>query len=216
MTDDTADDGTFEEIEQAAQLPAWEDPLEDLFAEAMIKRSTKLRRPTALSPSAAGAEATKRLRELYTNPENWTRSRGLALVDKESGTLLGNFSEYLHRTDPRARKLLREHQPIAIQGTELISGWLGNEVERGIRSQSWDTEVETETSVQLDELMVEAPLVKLKVCIRFKGIIRANLAEDTQFASGSGNVLILLGAGTDIWGACSTDTKISIRKAAGL
>jgi len=204
------------EIDSALkQPPAWENPLEDLYTDAMLNR-TKLRKPAkSLDPSLRDALriAEEKLRQLYTDPANWKRTRGVALIDKSSKTLLGNFSEYLHRTMPNTRKLLREHQPISIEATEEMEGYLGHDLDRRLRGVTWDREAEAIVHVTLDELMVEAPNVRLRACLQLSTIIRVEVLEDTQFACPSGNVLIKLGAGTNIWQAASADTKAAIRKA---
>lgn len=200
------------ELDAVASEPSWEDPLEALYTEVQMKSAHKKKARRNPSVHASAEAANKRFKELYSNPENWTRKRGVALVDLESGTLIGNFSEYLHNTDPHSRKLLREHQPISVEATELINGYLGADVESRIRVTAWDHEHRLTISVQLDELMVEAPEVDLKVFTRFGGIVRAELVKETQFASASGNVLLRFVPATNIWEACSTDTKIRIRK----
>lgn len=200
----------------ADEIASWDDPLEALFTEAQLKSTRKRRRGT-IDPDihAVTALAEARLRAIYSNPENWERVRGVALIDAESGTLLGNFSEYRHKTVPNTWDWKREHQPIAITGTKLVNGYLGAQLEQEVRDQSWEQETQVKVLVQLDELMLECPYVKLTVRTRFGGIIQARLVADTQFASASGNELLLLPAGTDIWRATSTDTKITIRKAVG-
>lgn len=201
------------EIEESISSPAsWDDPLEELWTEVQMKRTPKAKRPKGPSISAQVEAAAQKFRQLYSNPDNWTRKRGVALVDLETGTLIGNFSEYLHNSDPHARKLIREHQPIAVEATELINGYLGAEVEARIKYVSCDAEHPLTVAVQLDELMVESPEVGLIIRTRFGGIIRADLTAETQFASGSGNLILRFAAGTNIWEACSTDTKIRIRK----
>jgi hypothetical protein len=209
-------DEEFGDITPAApSVPSWEDPLEELFFEA--QKSTKPRPGRRKPPNSSAqlAEALERQRRIYTNPENWIRTRGVALVDLETGTLLGNFSEYCHISDQpgsRCRKFIREHQPISVEGTELINGYLGASLEAKIRNVVWEKEHLVSVAVQLDELMVEAPAVELKIFTRFGGICRADLVRETQFACPSGNVILRFAAGTNVWEACSTDTKISIRK----
>jgi hypothetical protein len=203
-----------EELDAVVAQPAitnpWDDPLELLYQQASpIKpKATKFKPP---SMAEAAAKAERRLREVYSNPENWQRVRGVALIDKTSSVLLGNFSEYQHIMDSSARKFLREHEPISIQGTEVIEGYLGVEVEARFKAVSWDKEQEVAATIQLDEMMVEAPDIQLRVFTRFGGIIRTLLVHPTQLASPSGNVILQLPEGTDIWRACSTDTKIRIR-----
>lgn len=198
------------------QIEDESDPLDALFEEAQLHAPPRKHRAKGIDPREAARVAEHKLHEVYANPENWERRRGLALIDAESGTLLGNFSEYIHRFVPATRKLLREHAPISVDATEAINGYLGVQLEQELRGQTWEKEQEIEVLVQLDELMVEAPYVCLIVRTRFGGIVQARLVADTQFASPSGNVLLQLPAGTDIWRATSVDTKVSIRKAVTL
>jgi hypothetical protein len=192
--------------------PAFDDPLEDLFTEAMLARKMRVKRREA-DPSLRQAldAATKKMRELYTLPENWTRTRGVALIDKGTHTLIGNFSEYQHNTTT-ARKLIREHQLISIEATELVEGYLGTQIEGRLRGQSWDAEHQATVHLILDELMVEAPDVKMVVHSRLGAVVRADLATDTQLASASGATILLLPAGTNVWEAASADSKAAMRK----
>lgn len=208
--------------ELSAIEAAWDDPLEALFTDAQRaeeakpsgpSKPRKIKPPTREKLLEEAAEAERRR---YQDPANWGRTRGVAIVDKGTGTLLGNFSEYVHlKPGPAERpalKYLREHSPIEVAGVIEMDGFLGAAIEAEIRGQSWEQEQEVIATVQLDELMVEAPAVLLKVRTRFKGIIQARLVQATQFACPSGNILLQLPAGVDIWRAMSTDSKIAVRK----
>lgn len=222
--DENLDDDYIEEEEETedslqqplteASPPADIGALEDLFQEATAGRALRQVKRTRLAdPSLREAlDATaKKMREVFTNPDNWKQGRGLVLIDKETQTVLGNYHEFLHKTTS-ARKLLRAHEPIKIDGQEIIEGWLGHEHEQALRGVTWDKEVLVVSHVTLDEIQVDAPKVPLVICLQFNTIIRANLAKDTQFASASGNVLLKLTAGTDIWAATGVDTKAAVRK----
>ena len=183
------------------------DPLEELYTQVLLSRKTRvIRRP------ADPAEGTTPVDSTYSNPDNWTRTRGVALIDKETQALVGNFSEYTHNRFLSTRKLIREHLPISIDATEIVSGYLGAELEMRLRNQHWEVEQLVVADVLLDELQVEAPAVRLSVKTRLGAIVRIDLRDETQFASASGNTLLLLPAETDILSACSTDTKIRVRK----
>jgi hypothetical protein len=190
--------------------------LEDLFEEAVANSNVakKLRRPMrAADPSIRDAldAAAKRMRELYTDPNNWKKGRGLVLIDKETKTVLGNFLEYIHCKDSKARKLIRAHEPIEINGQEEIDGWLGHAREAQLRGVSWDREVEVTCHIGLDEVQVEAPLVRVKAFLLLNTIVRAELVADTQFATASGNLILKLPAGTNVWDAAGVDTKMALR-----
>lgn len=190
--------------------------LDDLFEEAeKHHREHKLRKPQKpRDPSMRDSldAASKKLREIYTNPDNWKLARGLVLIDKETSTVIGNFREYLHSTTT-ARILRREHQPIQIDGQEIVEGYLGHRLEEQLRGITWDEEKSIVVHVTLDEVQVEAPLVSIKTCLQFNSILRATLEKDTQFANGSGTTLLLLKEGTNIWDAANSDTKAAMRKA---
>lgn len=194
------------------QLAAF-DPLEDLYTDAMLHKKQKPARSEDAGMRNALDAAAKRMKELYTLPENWERRRGLALIDKSSQTLIGNFSEYVHRTIHGCRRLVREHQPIPIDGTEVMEGYLGEELERRIRGQSWEAVHACTADLWMDELMVGAPGVELNVKTRLGAIVRVELVYATQFASPNGGQLLIIPAGTNVQEQLSTDSKSAVRKA---
>lgn len=201
------------------RLPERSDSLDDLFDDAMLTQAAKNRKiPKAADPSMRNAldAAAKKMKELYTLPENWEAGRGLALIDKGTQTLVGNFREYTHRSISRTRKLIREHGPIAIDSTEVVEGYLGEQIEMRLRGQTWEVEHEATADLWLDELMVGAPAVQVRVKTRLGAVVRVDLAADVQFASVSGGTLFKLPAGTDILSHLSIDSKSAVRKAAGI
>lgn len=190
------------------------NPLEDLYTEAQVARKSRVTKKV-VDPSMRNAlDATaKKMRETYTLPENWERTRGVALIDKNSNTLIGNFSEYINKIVPKTRKLIREHLPIAIDATEVMDGFLGVELSRRLFiGQSWENEHLATCHVLLDELMVEAPNVQLKLKTRLGVIQRAELINDTQFASVNGETIMVLPAGTNVWEAAAYDTRAAMRR----
>lgn len=204
------------EIEAAIALPAYEDPLEDLYTEARLAAGIRTPRPKRVADPGDRRSldaAAKKMRDLYNLPENWERTRGIALIDKSTKTLLGNFSEYVHRTLPATRKLLREHLPVAIDATEECEGYLGEKLSARLRGESWESERHVEAHLLLDELMVEAPSVRVHLFLRLGAIVRAELEVDTQFASVSGQTLLQLPAGTNIYEACGVDSKAALHRA---
>lgn len=218
MTTTPQDNSELNELAAEAGLP--EDyrigVLDDLFSEAQQNSERKTpKKSKHLDPALRDAldHAARKMRERYTDPANWKKSRGLVLVDKETQTVLGNYSEYLHLHDHSARRLVREHLPIHIDGQEIVEGYLGHKLESELRGISWDREVCVIEHVSLDEVQVEAPLVKLQICVMLNSIVRVHLEEDTQFASASGNLILKLAAGTNVWEACGVDTKMALRKA---
>lgn len=196
-----------------------DDPLEDLYTEALMYRQTK-RKARSGDPATADAldHTAKRMREVFSLPENWERTRGIALVHEESHTLLGNYSEYVHKTVKNCRRLVREHAPISIAATELVSGswWLGERRPFVDASMKWNVEREAICDVHLPELGVAHPVTELRVGLYLGGIMRVELAADTQFASPGGETLLSLPKGTNLLECMSTDSKIALRKELGL
>ena len=192
--------------------------LDDLFLDAQLAQAMK--NPKAkkgADPSlrnALDAEA-KKMKDLYALPDNWVRTRGVALIDKDTQTLLGNFSEYRHRTVPKTRKLLREHTPISIDATEVVEGYLGADVEFRLKGQTWEREVDLKADIWMDELMVGAPAIELLIKLRLGVIVRIELKADTQFASNSGQTILQLPAGTNIAEQLSADSRRYIRRQTG-
>lgn len=195
-----------------------DDPLENLYTEVQLAAPSHTRRKVA-DPSLRNslAAVSKRMRDQFLLPENWERTRGVAVLDKDSMTLIGNFSEYVHRSVPGCRKLLREHVPIAVSGTEFMTGWLGDSLQN--RRDEWAGGERARVvlvSIWLDELMVGSPLVELQAYLLYGGVTRAELASETQLASASGNTVITLPAGCNIFPTMSVDSKIKLRKELGL
>lgn len=189
--------------------------LEDLFNDAMLAQAARNpKRAKVADPGLRHAldAAAKKMRELYTLPENWTRTRGVALIDRASQILVGNFSEYTHNTVPGTRKLIREHLPISIDATEVCDGYLGEQMSMRLHGRSWTEHHLLSVDVWLDGLMVGAPGVKLSVCTRLGVIVEVHLEEDVQMASANGGSILRLPAGTDIFYHLSTDTKTAVRK----
>lgn len=191
------------------------ESLDDLFLDAQLAQAAK--NPTkkrVADPSLRDSldAAAKKMRELYTLPENWERTRGIALIDKGTQTLVGNFSEYKHKTIAGTRKLIREHTPIAIDATEVVDGYLGEQFEQRHRGISWEREVDLKADLWFDELMVGCPLVELTIKLRLGALLRVEVKYDTQFASASGATIIRLPAGTNVLEQLSQDTKTHIRR----
>lgn len=194
--------------------------LDDLFNDALLTQAAKNKRqPKSIDPSMRNAlDATaKKMKEVYTLPENWLRTGGVAFIDKATQTLVGNFSEYQHRIFPHTKKWLREHTPISIDRTEVVEGYLGAQImERLSAHQSW-TEVKSGTADMLfDEMQVEAPNIEFSASIRLGVLQRVDLLYTTLFASVSGATLISLPMGTNVLEQLSTDSRAAVRKAVGL
>jgi len=197
------------------------DPLEDLYTEVQLAAQARKARRLA-DPSARSSldHSAKRMREVFTLPENWERTRGIALVHQETQTLLGNFSEYVHRSVKNCRRLVREHNPIAVAAVETVSGfwWLGEQrpyIEAS-RPTEWTVTRQALIDVQLPELGVGHPVTDVTVSLYLGGIMRVELAEDTQFVSPKGEIFLTLPKGTNLLECMSTDCKVALRKELGL
>lgn len=192
------------------------DSLEDLYNDAQLAAAARNKRqPKGIDPALKNAldAESKRLRELYTNPENWEQTHPIALIDKASKAFVGVFIEWKHRTVANTRKLVRTHDMTTFTGVEEVEGYLGAEMEMRIRYRNWDAEHHITSDIVLDDLMLGSPAVQLRVLTHLGATVKVELLLDTPLASMSGNTLLQLPAGTDIFHQLSTDTKIAIRKA---
>lgn len=171
----------------------------------------------------AEAAATKRKQErkainsekpkpqaLYSDPKNWVRTRGVALIHAETKTLLGNFSEYVHVSVPDCRRLVREESPIAVSTYEEVSGewgWIPPKVET--------SPMELQTKELVLGVCLVAPEVNaiaaLRVHFQGTGILRVELTEDTHF--GAQDQYLALPAATNILPVMAYHSKINLREA---
>lgn len=189
------------------------ESLDDLFASAMqaknraAKQRELERRKIVPSSEKLQAELT-RVKMLYVLPENWSVVRELNLIDRETKTLLGHFTEFRHKTDASARKLVRSGEPVLETcEVEEVAGWLGGDPQTRVESSTWTEEHEVTADIWLTDMMVGAPEVRLRVCLKFGGIVRIDLADETQLASVNCNTVLQLPAGTNILPLASVDTK---------
>ena len=179
--------------------------LDDLFAEAKAQlRKAKTERAAAPVTQPG---------QLYSNPANWKPGRHLAVIHQETGTLLGVFTEYLHRTEADCRRLTRATAPHTVQGTEFVSGsWWITEAKRPVPRPSDHTHQEAIIHVQLENLKLHSPGCTLRVLISYGAVARIELAQDTLFAQTDGaEELLMLPAGTNIQEEMSRDSKIALR-----
>tara|TARA_R110000868_G_scaffold354740_1_gene616030 strand:+ start:37 stop:612 length:576 start_codon:yes stop_codon:yes gene_type:complete len=148
---------------------------------------------------------------LFTDPANWTRGRGIALIHQETDTLLGNFSEWHHRTG--ARSLRPETLPISVSATEYVSGgwWVAEPEAPRARSADF-TKQELTLPLELDRMGVYA--LSATVCVWTAptgGFARVELIAETLFAGKTNGELLWLPAGTNILPAMSHATKLAMR-----
>lgn len=181
--------------------------LDDLFKE--VKHTARVMKAAKLDAPPTDPRA------LYTNPGNWTRTRGIALIHADTETLLGNFSEFIHKSLANCRRLVREEVPMLIAATERVSGdwWIGKLSEVPMAREEWHSHHKLVLHIQLSRLGVHAPDCSIITYVSFGAIARVELVSDTTFAQMQGaEQLLFLPAGTNILPELLTDIKVAIRK----
>jgi len=188
--------------------------LDDLFQQA--RAAMKAERKVAFL--AAETKKAKTIPEapieplgLYANPENWKRTRGLALIHRGTQQLLGNFWEWKHVSVPDARRLIRSLEPIPVEGVE--------EVDFGLSAAMAPLPVPERAVVQemrTLEVLLDTPRVSAQgvlLCIHYYNgwTAKAVLVEATTFAEGG--EILQLPAGVDLLPSLSRETKLALRKA---
>lgn len=187
------------------------DELSQLFSEAR-------RANTAIPTKAAKKVEPHDPRRLFTAPENWKRTRGIALIHEETNSVLGNFSEYVHVKVVGARKLIREEAPISVSATERVSGswWLGAE-RTPEPHRPWHEQKAAIIHLVLGELKVHSPATEVIVHLAYGAVARVELAVDTRLAQTEGGEQLLdLPEGMNVLEVMSLDCKLALRKEIGL
>lgn len=156
----------------------------------------------------------------YVKPENWERTRGIALIHRSPDgkqTLLGNFSEYVHKNG-KARKLLREAIPMIVEAQEFVTGewWLRSDTAMRIEDHNNFCIKETCLDLELGDLQVFAHRVMVKVHMHDNWIARVELAEQTKFVCPLNSQFLHLSKGLDVLDGLSFDSKMELRKQMGV
>lgn len=195
------------------------NPLEDLLREALAAAPAKRNRARnsfdpAEKPKLSGLGHHS---SSYTDGEaNWTRTRGVALIHRDSNTLLGNFSEFAHRHSS-ARKLVRTEEPLLVEGTEWVSGpqWIewSREPEAAVAQV---VVLEIVADLHLHELGVRAMAATVEVTISYGGVSKVELFDLTHFHSDDHRVAFFLPKHLNVLDGLSLDTKLAIRAECGL
>lgn len=181
--------------------------LDDLFKE--VKRTARVMKAAKVEAPLPDPRA------IYTNPENWTRTRGIALIHVDTETLLGNFSEYVHKSIAACRRLVREDAPLLVSATERVTGgwWIGESGTQPEAAAEWHSRHELILHIQLERLGVHAPNCSIITHVSYGAITRVELASDTTFAQMQGaEQLLFLPARTNILLELPFDLKVAIRK----
>lgn len=102
--------------------PKWEDPLENLLAQALIEQTPAKKR---------GKNAE---REIFTKPDNWYRIGQVQLVHKgpQIDTLIGLFDDLKHISVPNVRRLVATTEPLGEHKIEYVTAdhWIGGSLSK--------------------------------------------------------------------------------------
>jgi len=192
------------------------DPLDALLDSAMAQASN--RRVKALPGKKTRLEQLKEsFNTTYTNPENWTQSKSVALIHKSSNghlTLLGAFKEFHHKRTA-ARKLCRCSEPLAIDCEEIVTGdwWLRNREEI-----HWPENVEHYSTrefnfdLELGELQMFAKDARIRVQLKADWIAKVELVEQIQFVCPTNKIFIYFPQGIDVLEGMSFENKLALRE----
>lgn len=196
------------------------DPLDILLSEALHEASRK-----KIKPLPEKSDRLDKIRESfrsnYEKPENWIRTRGIALIHRDENgatTLLGNFSEFIHKKNKIARKLVREGGLLQIAAQEFVTGswWLRTDTLERMQESVDHEERDTRMDIVLGELQVFSHDVKLRIFLVRGWIARVELVEQTQFVCPTNSQFIFLPKGLDILEGMDYDSKMVLRKKMGV
>jgi len=195
------------------------DPLDILLSEAVHEYNRKKVKPLPDKDRLDRIKET--FRSAYEKPENWERTRGVALIHRSKDgttTLLGNFSEYYHKRNPLARKLVREAAPIPVEAQEFVTGdwWLRKDTLQRINDSNHHEVRITALDLMLEELQVFAHSVMVRVHLHQGWISRVELGEQTQFVCPLNSQFIYFPPGLDVMEGLSMETKMQLRKQLGI
>ena len=163
------------------------------------------------TPDKKGKEGEEKAEPstLYSNPENWTHKRFLALVHQDSQTLLGVFSELLHKSVDGCRRLVRADGSAASAVEQVSGDWLPTpkaERERSTRASLFHP---YHGLLSLDNPQVNA-WTDVLVEVRANAIISVTLTHAIVF--GGEHELLSLPEGIDVLKQLSHQCKINLRK----
>jgi len=179
MTDTMDLDALFKEARAA---------LRGQKAEIIKRREKSKLDPLGAPPDTQG---------IYRNPANWIRGKGVALIHRASETLLGNFTEYRHRTVEDARRLVREESPPPVQSVEYIDLDLNlSNGQSPTPKRAWQTILPLTCHINILSFNAFAPRVSLLAHFGEGNLVWLELAEATVFQAEDG--MLRLPAGTNI------------------
>lgn len=198
----------------------FKDNLDVLLTQAKAEASR--RRVRALPSKDRRLDAIKEaFNTTYTNPENWQRTRGIALIHRSACgtlTLLGNFSELMHKRNTKVRKLVRENEPIAISAEEIVTGdwWIRKETAEAIASRDHFETRQITFDLELDELQVYAKDAAIRIHLKNNHIARVELTEQTKFICPTNRIFVYFPADLDVLEGMSFTNKIALRQRLGV
>ena len=143
---------------------------------------------------------------LFTAAENWKRTRCVALVHEASATVLGTFAEYLHVSEPGARRLVRE---VGTPSATEFTDWMPSAIELPPPTESWHTQKTCIVPLTLDALGgAHCALAELQVYLAHGFISAITLACETEFFAAEER--ITLPAGANILPVLGRESKAAI------
>lgn len=179
--------------------------LDDLFREA--KREMKKAHKELKKASVDNTTVKAVPSSLYTDPRNWIEGRAIALISKESSTLLGVFRELLHVSVNNCRRLVRAPADTPIDAVETISGIVPSLP--AIHSGSIYIPQVRRVATLLELDFGNQAITEVDVHFHDGGIERVVLTEDTGFSSDTG--ILELPAGTNILPMLTRESKKAVK-----
>lgn len=160
--------------------------LDALFREARAAlrgQQAKAKGPAKAAPSKDSSSPA------YYDLSNWTKTRGVALIHQETHTVIGNFTEYIHKAFPGARRLVRETEVLPFTTVEYVTGVWGEPSEPVSVSSTrlWRGAAPATVNVKLKEMRVEAAAVNVSAVFSEGALERVELEQETTFASPPGS-----------------------------
>jgi len=161
------------------------------------------------------SSASRRIRNIFADPANWTLRRHVTLIHKGNAgdTMLGNFAEFVHKTALDCRRLVRVEAPAQVDAIETVEGenWLAQSLQRP------EAEPEDPIEVCMDVTLPEcggaqAPAVILTIHHEQGQILRAELFDEVRFASRDRRTFLEMPAGVDILPALSFDCRVQLKQ----
>ena len=152
-------------------------------------------------------------RKLYTDASHWIKGHGIAIIHKPTNTLLGNFQEWIHTSEPDTRRLIRVDTPIRVDCVEEIDSTLFWQPKIWEHSQR-NAELLVSIPIELEFPAVASVSWGLNVTATtasFNMIISARLVEQCVFTDGS--QLLMLPAGVNVLPVMTLKSKLELRAA---